>query len=282
MRSCDRVASFDRTRARWRCGCARARFVNPGHRRFRVVSERESRAKSERERLRRSSALSPAPPATRVGLIQNFQSGESWSTPSGPRRPSARGGLKPLPWHAHPTNARGPRGGPSLRKPSRELSEPRTRAIRQAEVGAAQTMLERTEERFGLRPDSLVADTAYGSADNLAWLVKQKQITPHIPVFDKSGRTDGTFSRSDFTFDSEAECYICPAGKDLVQFRRAYAVPRTGLATEGMACRRHRPHRRSPDLKTRRIAPLGHGRKPSRTPLPHSHAWSSDHAYASP
>ena len=42
-----------------------------------------------------------------------------------------------------------------------------TRAIRQAEVGAARTMLERTEERFGLKPDYLVADTAYGSADNL-------------------------------------------------------------------------------------------------------------------
>jgi len=38
---------------------------------------------------------------------------------------------------------------------------------------------------------------------NLAWLVKQKKITPHIPVFDKSARTDGTFSRAEFTFDPE-------------------------------------------------------------------------------
>ena len=116
-----------------------------------------------------------------------------------------------------------------------------TRAIRQAEVGAAQTMLERTEERFGLKPDYLVADTAYGSADNLAWLVKQKQITPHIPVFDHSARTDGTFSRSEFTFDPEADSYICPAGKRLVRFRRAFSVPRTGSATNGM--RRSRPAR---------------------------------------
>ena len=89
-----------------------------------------------------------------------------------------------------------------------------TRAIRQAEVGASRTMVERTEERFGLKPGYLVADTAYGSADNLAWLVKQKRITPYIPVFDKSTRTDGTFSRSDFTFDPEADCYICPGGKN--------------------------------------------------------------------
>jgi hypothetical protein len=49
-----------------------------------------------------------------------------------------------------------------------------TRAIRQAEVGAAR-MLERTEDRFGLKPDYLTADSAYGSAESLAWLVKQKK-----------------------------------------------------------------------------------------------------------
>jgi hypothetical protein len=96
------------------------------------------------------------------------------------------------------------------------------RAIRQAEVGAARTMLERTEDRFGLKPDYLTADSAYGSAESLAWLVKQKKITPHIPVFDKSTRTDGTFSRADFTFHVEGDRYTCPAGKELVQFRRTY------------------------------------------------------------
>ena len=75
-----------------------------------------------------------------------------------------------------------------------------TRAIRQAEVGASRTMIDRTEIRFGLKPRYVVADSAYGSADNLAWLVKDKKIAPHIPVFDKSHRTDGTFSRSDFTW----------------------------------------------------------------------------------
>jgi IS5 family transposase len=108
-----------------------------------------------------------------------------------------------------------------------------TRAIRQAEVGAARTMLDRTEDRFGLKPAYLAADSAYGSAANLAWLVKDKAIAPHIPVFDKSTRTDGTFSRADFTFDPEANHYSCPAGKLLVQFRRSYAVPRTGITSAG-------------------------------------------------
>jgi hypothetical protein len=42
-----------------------------------------------------------------------------------------------------------------------------SRAIRQAEVGASQTMIERTEACFGIKPEWLAADTAYGSASNL-------------------------------------------------------------------------------------------------------------------
>jgi Transposase DDE domain len=90
-----------------------------------------------------------------------------------------------------------------------------SRAIRQAEVGVAKTMIERTEERFDLKPERLAADTAYGSGANLNWLVKDKKIAPHIPVIDKSKREDGTFSREDFTFDKERNVYICPAGKTL-------------------------------------------------------------------
>jgi Transposase DDE domain len=89
------------------------------------------------------------------------------------------------------------------------------RAVRQAEVGAARTMLERTEERFGLKPQRLAADSAYGSAPMLNWLVEDKQITPHIPVIDKSNREEGSFSRSDFRYDPERDVYDCPAGKKL-------------------------------------------------------------------
>jgi transposase len=80
------------------------------------------------------------------------------------------------------------------------------------EVAAARTMIERTEERMGLKPQRLAADTAYGTAKFLGWLVGAG-ITPQIPVWDKSAREDGTFSRSDFTFDRERNVYVCPAGK---------------------------------------------------------------------
>jgi hypothetical protein len=90
-----------------------------------------------------------------------------------------------------------------------------SRAIRQAEVGASQTMLVRTEECFGIRPRWLVGDTAYGSAPNLDWLVNTQGIAPHVPVIDKSTREDGTFSRDDFFYDEVRDCYLCPAAKTL-------------------------------------------------------------------
>jgi transposase len=88
-----------------------------------------------------------------------------------------------------------------------------SRAIRQAEVDAAKTMIGRTEERFGLKPERLAADTAYGSAATLNWIVNEKKITPHIPVIDKSKREDGSLSRADFTFDKDRNVYVCPQGK---------------------------------------------------------------------
>jgi hypothetical protein len=95
-----------------------------------------------------------------------------------------------------------------------------SRAIRQAEVGAAKTMIERTEERFGLKPERLAADTAYGAAPMLNWLVEEKSIAPHIPVNDKSKREDGTFSRSDFRYDPTNDVCHSPAGKALTRCER--------------------------------------------------------------
>jgi len=80
------------------------------------------------------------------------------------------------------------------------------------EVAATRTMITRTQQRLGLKAKRLVADTAYGTGKFLGWLI-ESGITPHIPVWDKSGREDGTFSRADFIFDNDRNVYVCPAGK---------------------------------------------------------------------
>jgi len=79
--------------------------------------------------------------------------------------------------------------------------------------------------RLGLWPARLAADTGYGSAENLAWLVHTRGIEPHIPVFDKSARSDGSFARSDFTYDQERDRYICPGGKELNLYQRSFSTP---------------------------------------------------------
>ena len=111
--------------------------------------------------------------------------------------------------------------------------EPST-AVRQAEVTAAKTMIERAHDRFALRPERLVADTGYGSAAMLDCLVHERGIEPHIPVFDTSKRKDGTFSRSEFAYDHSEDAYTCPAGKPLRQRRKAYRVPPPLVDEAGM------------------------------------------------
>ena len=91
------------------------------------------------------------------------------------------------------------------------------------EIAATPVMIDRTERTFDLKPKRLIADTAYGTGRFLGWLVKEKAITPHIPVWDKSTRKDGTFSRFDFTFDKRRNLYICPAGKTLTTTGRLAA-----------------------------------------------------------
>jgi transposase len=104
-----------------------------------------------------------------------------------------------------------------------------TPAHRTAEVNSTKVMVERVQERFDLKPARLIADTAYGTAPILEWVVEKKTIEPHIPVLDKTQRKDGTFERDAFIWDEAADEYRCPAGKPLRREFRSYTVPRTHI-----------------------------------------------------
>jgi len=109
-----------------------------------------------------------------------------------------------------------------------------TTAVRQAEVTAQRRMIDRTHDRFGLWPERLAADAGYGSAENLAWLVHERGIEPHIPVFDKSARSDGSFERSDFAYDHKRDCYICPGGKELRRYRQQGRAAKAKPPVDGL------------------------------------------------
>jgi hypothetical protein len=85
-----------------------------------------------------------------------------------------------------------------------------------------ETMIERTQQRFDLKPDHIAGDVAYGTGKLLGWLV-ERGINPHVPVWDKSHRKDDTFSREDFTYDKKRNRYTCPAGKILTTTGRLHA-----------------------------------------------------------
>ena len=80
------------------------------------------------------------------------------------------------------------------------------------EVAATRTMINRTETAFGLKPQRLAADTAYGTGRLIAWLL-DRAIAPHIPVWERYPPVDGMFSRSDFAYDVKRDVYVCPNGR---------------------------------------------------------------------
>ncbi len=68
----------------------------------------------------------------------------------------------------------------------------------------------------------------------LGWLVHERGIEPHIPVFDKSERRDGTFERADFTYGHKHDLYTCPGGKELRSRQITYKNERPLVDEDGM------------------------------------------------
>ena len=102
-----------------------------------------------------------------------------------------------------------------------------TSAHRTAEVDSTRTMVERVEAQFDLTPERLIGDTAYGTAPMLAWMVEEKDIEPHVPVWDKTERKDDSLSSNDFHWNQEANEYRCPTGKPLRSEWRAFTQKRS-------------------------------------------------------
>ena len=108
-----------------------------------------------------------------------------------------------------------------------------TPAHRTAEVDSTKVMVDRVEERFDLKPQRLIADTAYGTAPMLGWMVEEKAIEPHIPVWDKTERKDGTFEREACQWNEAADEYRCPAGKPMRREWRSFRNQRTHITKAG-------------------------------------------------
>jgi hypothetical protein len=108
-----------------------------------------------------------------------------------------------------------------------------TPSHRTQEVESTKTMVDRVEQRFGLKPNRLVGDTAYGTGPMLEWMVQNKGIAPHVPVWDRTERKDGTLSSSEFAWNEQANEYRCPQGHSLLSDRRKFTKPRERITQAG-------------------------------------------------
>ena len=117
-----------------------------------------------------------------------------------------------------------------------------TPAHRTQEVESTKTMVQRVEDRFDITPRRLVGDTAYGSAPMLNWLVNEKQIESHVPLWDKTQRKDDTLSSTDFQWIEPANEYRCPEGHALLSSRRSFKNPRTYITQEATIIYRASQH----------------------------------------
>ena len=130
-----------------------------------------------------------------------------------------------------------------------------TPSHRTAEAESTKKMIEHVEERFNLKPKRLAGDTAYGTGPMLEWLVEEKGIEPHVPVWDKSARRDGSFAISDFTWNEAANEYRCPKQKPLRSTGRITTDSTRLYRTRNNDCR-HCPdkYRCCPNTPFRKIA----------------------------
>ena len=107
-----------------------------------------------------------------------------------------------------------------------------TSAHRTKEVNSTRTMIDRVERRFAIKPSRLIGDMAYGSAELLNWMVNEKAIEPHVPIWDKTQRKDGTISSSEFQWIEKDNEYRCPQGNPLRVEWRAFEQKRSHITLD--------------------------------------------------
>lgn len=116
------------------------------------------------------------------------------------------------------------------------LSVEATPARFRQETLAARRMLQHVKERFGICPECLGADKAYGSGEFLAWLLAQS-IQPHIPVIDRRHQTHRRFTREQFQYDPSEDVFRCPQGQPLRYHGMSRQNQGSIYRTTGSQCR---------------------------------------------
>lgn len=96
-----------------------------------------------------------------------------------------------------------------------------------------ETMVEQHEVNTGSSPRHVVADKAYGTAENYQYL-RERDLQPCIPHRHANATNPKAYPRSMFTYDAAADHYICPAGA-ILKRRSKRPNTRGQIAYRGVA-----------------------------------------------
>jgi len=136
-----------------------------------------------------------------------------------------------------------------------------TQARFRQETLAARRMLAQVKERFGICPEGVGADKAYGSGEFLAWLL-ERSIQPYIPVIDRRHQTQQRFTRDQFQYDPIENVFRCPQGQTLRYRGKSNKEQGHIYQTVESQCQGCPVKKRCPGGSTRRI--FVHWHEPAR------------------
>ena len=102
-------------------------------------------------------------------------------------------------------------------------------------------LIEQHEQNTEKKTDTVVGDSKYGTAENLALCVAAN-IRPHLGVLEDkqkkpSGR-EGLYEAKDFIYDQKTDTYRCPAGAELKRRRASTRGHTFEYATDAGVCRK--------------------------------------------
>lgn len=85
---------------------------------------------------------------------------------------------------------------------------------------ALKEMIDIHQQNIGTKPETIVADTKYGTIDNYLHYYDEG-IKTHIPSVEESHKGHGSrkeiFTKEEFTYDPDTDIFICPAGQVLTR-----------------------------------------------------------------
>jgi len=107
-----------------------------------------------------------------------------------------------------------------------------------ADVMENQPMLDQLRRvmfRWRLRPKRVIADTTYGTIDNIGALEGEDDIRAYVPLPDWEHQRP-FYGPAQFAYDAEQDMYVCPQGTPLRPFRRELTAEKIEYRAEAAIC----------------------------------------------